>query len=353
MTPARSRTFEGAQRTGRKGGPKAFYALSFLTLIAFCHCAGTRSGDSASGFDNSTTFELLAVYSDTTIQGVEVSPPHPGESEATLASPVSVAISNASHPGSLIVADRRSGRIIQLSDNGAVIKDAMVTGQGSYNSSRAPRVIRLDFGGSLFVCDGVTGRVQTYDAQWRHGSDINPPYDALGVVEGSITGLALGAFGETYLVDGTNACIYRFDASGRFLGFFRGEEYGWARLSRPAGAACAASDGGLYVCDQGMSRVVVFDNAGLPQRSFGEGDLKEPVALALDRRGHAYVADTKAKMVFIYDVTGRLVGRIDEASLPEASLQGPTDVALADSLLYIADPPSGRVLKIIMRDTAR
>ncbi|MBI5868737.1 MAG: NHL repeat-containing protein [candidate division Zixibacteria bacterium] len=325
-------------------------AIAVLTSSLVFGCAGSRSGASDAGFTGNTTFELAAVYSDTSLQGVALSPPHTGETESFLASPVSIAPAGASRSGSLIIADRQSGRVIQIGDNGAVIRDAVVTGNGHVNSSRTPRVIRLDFGGSLYIADGVTGRVQTYDTQWRHGADITPPYAALGIVEGSITGLALGAFGETYLVDGSNARLYRFDASGRFLSSFGGEEYGWARLSRPAGAACGANDGSVYVCDPGLSRVVVFDNAGIPQRSFGEGDLAEPVAVALDGHGLAYIADRKSKMVFIYDSSGRLVGRIDSASVPAAVLQGPTDVAVADSMLYVADPPSGRVLKILMHN---
>ncbi len=325
-------------------------AIALITISLACGCAGSRSGEPDAGFTGNTTFELAAVYSDTSLQGIAVSPPRTGETGLFLASPVSIAPAGASRPGSLIIADRQSGRVVQVADNGAVIRDAVVTGNGPVNSARAPRMIRLDFGGSLFIADGVTGRVQTYDTQWRHGADITPPYAAIGVVEGSITGLALGAFGETYLVDGSNARLYRFDASGRFLSSFRGEEYGWARLSRPAGAACAANDGSVFVCDPGLSRVVVFDNAGIPQRSFGEGDLAEPAAVALDGHGLAYIADTKSKMIFIYDSTGRLVGRIDSATLPDAMLQGPTDVAIADSVLYIADPPSGRVLKILMHN---
>ena len=323
--------------------------LSIALSFALSGCAGTRSRESSPGFAPNAIMEIVAVIDDASLRR-SFSSHVTSEREPMLAAPVSIALPVALQSGSLVVADRQTGRILQLNDAGTLANDAVVSGGGGLAASRPPRFVRLDLGDNLYICDGDAGHAVIYDSRLRPAGDLTPPYDALGVAGGTITGLALGAFGEIYLVDGINGRVYRFDASGRFLAGFKGDESGWARLSRPAGAACAEADGSVYVCDPGQSRVVVFDNSGAPRRSFGESELSEPVAVALDRRGQAYVADTKARAILVFDTSGGLIGRIDGGNLGVAPLGGPTDVAVADSLLYVADPPTGRVLKILMRN---
>jgi DNA-binding beta-propeller fold protein YncE len=315
-------------------------------------CAGTRSKETSPGFGPGTVLEIVAVIDDAFLRRSASSHPTTGEGEPLLAEPVSIALPAQPGNGPMAIADRQTGRILQLTHTGDLVRDAVVSGSGRLAASGALRFVRLDLGANLYVCGAGAGHASTYDSYMRPASDLTPPYDALSLAEGTITGLALGAYGEIYLVDGINGRVYRFDASGRFLADFRGEESGWARLSRPAGAACAATDGSIYVCDPGQGHVVVFDNSGTPRRSFGESELSEPAAVALDHRGQAYVADTKARAIFVFDSSGRLVGRIDGSDLGVAEMEGPTDVAVADSLLYVADPPTGRVLEIRMHDAA-
>ena len=326
--------------------PSAIVALS----LALLGCAGSRAKQSQPAFGPNTVLEVLTVIDDDFLRQANSGNPARNEAEPWLGAPVSIALPAALPNGALVVADRQTGRILRISDAGSFIADAVVSGSGYSATSKPPRFVRQDIAGDLYTCDGEDGHAPIYDSHFRPASELTPPYGALGVAEGSITGLALGAFGEIYLVDGVNGRVYRFDASGRFLAEFKGEESGWARLSRPAGAACAANDGAVYVCDPGQSRVVVFDNSGAPRRSFGESELREPVAVALDHRGQAFVADTKRKAILVFDASGRLVGRVDESTLDVTPLGGPADVAVAESLLYVADPPTGRVLKIRMRD---
>jgi DNA-binding beta-propeller fold protein YncE len=347
-------------RTGKAGtGLKrpasrcATILLGSMLLLGLSDCAGSRLKVPPSEFNQYSTLQVVAVIDDSFLHRASQSDAASHVADQLLAAPVSISLSAATRAGGLLIADRQTGAILEISDAGIVINQTVLSGGTRDISSRSPRVIRLDFGGALYLCDGISRHATIYDSHLQPVGELVPPYDALGVVEGSITGMALGTFGEIYLVDGINGRVYRFDASGRFLSSFRGEQSGWARLSRPAGAACVSTDGSVYVCDPGQRRVVVFDNAGIPQRSFGEGELNEPVAVALDGREQAYVADTKARAIGVFDTSGRLVGRIDSSNLSCAPMEGPTDVAIADSVLYIADPPTGRVLKILIRNPGR
>ena len=73
-------------------------------------------------------------------------------------------------------------------------------------------------------------------------------------------------------------------------------------LRDPAAIAVAAS-GALHVVDQ-AGQVVVFDRAGAPERVYGVGSLAEPVAVALDELGRAYVLDKDLKQVHVFDGGG-------------------------------------------------
>ncbi len=324
-----------------------------ILIICFGGCTGTHPAGSVGAADigvgqrtSESQYVLVESIDDAFLKAVAM----PGSvrfgSEPVLPHPVSV---TTGADGSLTVADQETGQILQLSSDRTIISSATVGGSKSLGSAGGLRVIRHDAGGNLYLCDADADHVTILDQQLGLAAALTPPYEALHLPAGRITGVALGAYGEVYLADQINRRIYRFDGSGRFIADIRGDEAGWSRLISPAGLACDATDGSLYVCDPAEGHVVVFDNSGVPRRSFGENDLSGPVAVALDRLGRAYVADSKAHAVFIFASDGRLESRLSAQDDATIGLQGPTDLSVSDSTLYVADPPSGRVLKIRVR----
>lgn len=82
----------------------------------------------------------------------------------------------------------------------------------------------------------------------------------------------------------------------------------WRQLDVPD--AVCASDGLLYVSDQGHGRVVVFRPDGVAVRTIGEGELDSPEDLDVGPDGLLYVADSGNQRIAVFRRTGELVRSI-------------------------------------------
>lgn len=210
---------------------------------------------------------------------------------------------------------------------------------------RDPQSLRADLVGNIYAADGGQRLIEVADTRFRLVGEIIPPYDALGLVQGRVSGIAFGALGELYLADPTNGRIYRYDAAGRYISSFTGgEDAGWGQLLQPEGMTTANGGNELYVCDAGKRQIVVFDPTGMPLRVYGGTDIEEPWAIAVGQDGISYVADRKGRSICVFSDQGRLLEKLDGPPVGAARWLGPTDVVIRDSALVVADPPSGRVV---------
>ena len=111
-------------------------------------------------------------------------------------------------------------------------------------------------------------------------------------------------------------------------------------------------DGGaLYFADRGNQEVQKFADIGGGATSFkiDEGDsvlLDRPLDVALDRAGFIYLVDGGNRRVLRYDVQGEFVQRVDfDIAIPSPALVSPVAVAADDSLVYVADPGAGMIVR--------
>ncbi|MFQ5514449.1 MAG: 6-bladed beta-propeller [Myxococcota bacterium] len=130
----------------------------------------------------------------------------------------------------------------------------------------------------------------------------------------------------------------------RLLGTLLGEED--TRLIKPVALAVNA-EGLLAVADPSVPTLHLFDLARRRYRALAREDaelLRSPVGVALDARGHSYVADSVRGRVFVFDRKGRLQGEIGAGVL-----ERPTGLALDSSAerLYVADT---RACQIVVFD---
>ena len=96
---------------------------------------------------------------------------------------------------------------------------------------------------------------------------------------------------------------------------------------RDPAAIAVAPDGTLHIVDQ-RGQVMVFDRAGTPVRAYGAGLLNEPVAVAFDEAGRAYVLDKRAKQVNVFDGSGEPQFVITGADRGASRLNDPVALAL-------------------------
>jgi phage tail-like protein len=182
------------------------------------------------------------------------------------------------------------------------------------------------------------------------------------------TGMAVGADGSVYVLDGRTPALYRFDpceAWERVPCVAReGSEIGEVR--DPNGIALAPW-GDLYVADTGNARVQVFTARGWrvrevygPLRLDAAGAIPwEPFDVAVTPAGRTLVSDRAGGVIASFDRLGRLVATYDGAGDGFAPFARPTHVAVdAAGRVYVVQEgveavtvlaPDGRPLERIER----
>ena len=120
--------------------------------------------------------------------------------------------------------------------------------------------------------------------------------------------------------------------------------------SDPA-AIGVAPNGALHIVDQ-RGQVMVFDRAGTPVRAYGVGSLTEPVAVAFDESGLAYVLDKRLKQVFVYNGRGEQQHVIGGSDRGVSLLDDPVALALGPrGFVYVLDK-GDRSVGVFSRDGA-
>jgi DNA-binding beta-propeller fold protein YncE len=116
------------------------------------------------------------------------------------------------------------------------------------------------------------------------------------------------------------------------------------------------TQGHVLVTDTGKQRVVVFDSQGnyltqFGERGLAEGQLDEPVGIAVDSTGKVYIADTWNNRVQVFApnadftvYTSVLAWEVE--AWTSDSLDNKPFIALSpDGEVYITDPDLGRVIR--------
>lgn len=309
-------------------------------------CATTAPGQ-AGGIGPRTQLAVVTIIDEQYIRSLAGSASTVGNDLSPDMRPVSVAPHT---DGGAVVLDADGRLLVDIRDSAS----ARSTGTPlriSPAQSREPVCARIDALGHLYLCDAADRRILIFDSQLRPLERMPElPFDALGLAAGRLGGLALGPTGEMYIADQTNGRVYELDAAGGFVRTLGDGEQLWARLQRPIGLAVGRQDRAVYVCDAALGCIVVFESDGSPRAVLGGGHLKEPVAVTIDARGRCIVADRKAMTLVVLSRHGELERTIDGADLDVSPFGGPTDVVLSDSTLWIADPPTGRVLQVRLRE---
>ena len=120
-----------------------------------------------------------------------------------------------------------------------------------------------------------------------------------------------------------------------WVSLFRGMAAG-PRVGTPMGLAWRGET--LYICDTSVNYVHAWNLASGTSRSIGaNGELKKPVAVAVDEHGTMFVADTVRGEVIAFDPAG---GEIKRYQPPHPTEYRPAAVAVSGDTLYVADMTS-------------
>ncbi len=137
------------------------------------------------------------------------------------------------------------------------------------------------------------------------------------------------------------------------IGIVNDSEGGGRGFYCPVGLV-VGEDGRIYVLNRGapfFSRVEVCtleeDHlADFGTHGDGEGQFRQPTAIALDSRGCAYVADQYNHRISVFDRSGRYLSKWGRFGAGDGQLDGPCGLAFdAEDNVYVVDQNNNRVQK--------
>ncbi len=157
------------------------------------------------------------------------------------------------------------------------------------------------------------------------------------------TRMAFGPNGVLYVTDAKTDSVFCYDDTLNLIGEIKG-------LDCPLGVA-VASDGRIYVGNDGCDNIIVLSEQGSKIGIMGCGVVKMPNDLALDRDNRLYVADSLSNKIWIFDTDGSLAGEVGAADNSPGHLSFPAAITIAyreqggDDIgeLYVADQGHGSV----------
>ena len=152
--------------------------------------------------------------------------------------------------------------------------------------------------------------------------------------------------GKLYVIDARGSGYAVFDLKNEKFNFVIGSGGGY--LQKPINMEIDKK-GNKYVTDTDREQVVLFDKYDKFVRAYGTKGQFKPSDVALDGQGHLYVADLLTMSIHVLDVaTGKTLFKFSSAGSGEDQLFHPTNLAIKDGLLYVADTTNGRIQKFTL-----
>ena len=162
------------------------------------------------------------------------------------------------------------------------------------------------------------------------------------------SGIACDSVGNVYVADEWLNRVAVFDGDGNFLRTWGVQGSGDGQLLGPSGLEFDADDT-LYVVDARNHRVQKFTTdgefiGGWGSQGDGPGQFDTPWGLTIDREGSVYVADHKNHRVQKFTPEGEYMTEFGSYGTKVGELNRPTDVAVdPDGDVYVCDWANSRV----------
>ena len=212
-----------------------------------------------------------------------------------------------------------------------------------------PVDLALDCDGALYVLSrggfGKRVTILTLD------EDLLGDFGSNGEGDGQMkwpVSLALDRDGNIYVADEALQRISIFDRQGQFLGKWGVHGSGEGEFDRPAGIAFDHDDN-LLVVDGFNNRIQKYTKDGRFLGGWGregraDGEFNVPWGVCVDRSGDVYVADWRNDRVQKFDADGKHLATLGESGTGDGEFRRPSSVAVdEDGDIYIADWGNERV----------
>ena len=200
----------------------------------------------------------------------------------------------------ILLSDMSNNRILVLNEKGEFIRSF-----GQHVS--CPNGVTSDNKGRIFVTNRGNDRILVFNQNGESVSTLNKPKSLIGP-----RGISLDAQGNIIVCDPGDNCVKIFSPQGNIL---KTIGKGWLSHSRPMGCLCY--EGKIFVSDSEIHVVNVYNSKGKFLYEFGrhgtkDGNLNQPVGLAVDKTGHLLVCSAGSHAVQVFTLDGKFVTKFGE-----------------------------------------
>jgi sugar lactone lactonase YvrE len=146
--------------------------------------------------------------------------------------------------------------------------------------------------------------------------------------------------------DGVRMSICTLDEE--YITEFSSEGEGEGQMTWPTSVALDSS-GNVYVADEWLNRITVFDKDGEFLRSWGkagsgDGEMDRPAGIAISPQGTVFISDSRNNRIQKFSLDGAFLGKFGSAGSGHGQLNMPWGIALGkDGSVYVADWRNDRI----------
>lgn len=246
--------------------------------------------------------------------------------------------------GNVYLVDEGNNRLIRFNRDFQPLRDAGGFGddEGLFNM---PTYISIDNNLNLYVADGGNNRIAVFDNRLNFAKNIELFDPADPVKFGRPSGLKANQYGELWVADRDKSKIWIFNNIGLFDRSIGGIESTGGFLMNPAGMT-TDRQGRTLVCDKGNGLIKIYDSFGIFLDEFGKKYLENPTGISIDSKGNIWVLDSKRPGIFCFDSSGDLIFQPEFLDYPgKYDLKNLADLTISpDNKLIISDNGNDRLL---------
>lgn len=246
--------------------------------------------------------------------------------------------------GSIYVIDSQNNRLVKFLVDLTPVRDAGGFGFGAGQLNQ-PTHLAIDNDLNLYIVEAGGKSISVFDTRLNFVERIDLSDPEIVGEFGGPGGLAVNEYGEIIIADAINGRLTVLNNIGNFDRHIGGVENSTGYLLQPGGV-CIDKERNVLVADAINRHVEIFDAIGVYDDKIGDGFLKGPEGLTVDRHGYIWVADGSLNGVYCFDYQGDLIFELDLKTAPQGyDFLHPFDlVVLPGDRLAVSDTGNNRVL---------
>ena len=208
-----------------------------------------------------------------------------------------------------------------------------------------PQDFTLDANGLMYVISRGTEEIGMRVSKVTMDHEFQGQFGTAGQSDGQFIwprSIDLDKSGNVYVSDEYLNRISIFDAEGAFQSSWGSGGTGDGELKGPSGIAFDSADN-LYVVDSENARVQKFSKDGQFLSKFGkfgsdDGEFNMPWGLCVDKEDNVFVADFRNKRVQKFSPDGKFLVKFQGSSTGAGYLEAPSGVAVdSEGDVYVTD----------------